>query len=153
MARLFESFVFNFFRLERPDLNIRKERIYWKASSDSDPELRFLPTMETDISVRDKPPTQTLIIDTKVYKETFQRFYDTEKLHSSNLYQRLTSLNNLQYRQGPDSTARGLLLYPVVEKSVRLSYELTGREIRICTVNLAADWREIRSELLSLLSF
>jgi 5-methylcytosine-specific restriction enzyme subunit McrC len=153
MARLFESFVFNFYRLERPDLDIRKERIYWRASSANDPELRFLPTMETDISVRDKPHTQTLIIDTKFYKETFQRFYDTEKLHSSNLYQLLTYLNNLNYREGADSEAQGMLLYPVVEKSARLSYQLTGREIRICTVNLAADWREIRSELHSLLSF
>jgi 5-methylcytosine-specific restriction endonuclease McrBC regulatory subunit McrC len=43
LARLFESFLFNFYRIERPDLSIRKERIRWQASSESDPELRFLP--------------------------------------------------------------------------------------------------------------
>lgn len=153
MARLFESFVFNFYRLERPDLDIRKERIYWKASSDSDPELRFLPTMETDISVRDKPHTQTLVIDTKFYKDTFQRYYDAEKIHSANLYQLLTYLKNLEYRQGPDAKAGGMLLYPVIQKPARLSYDLTGREIRISTINLAADWPQIRSELLYLLNF
>ena len=152
MARLFESFVFNFYTLGRPDLDIKKERIYWEASSATDPEFRYLPTMETDISVRDRPHTKTLVIDTKFYKETFQRFYDAEKLHSANLYQLLTYLNNLRYRQGPDSAAKGMLLYPVVEEPVRLSYRLAGRHIRICTVNLAADWVKIKQELQSLVS-
>jgi len=153
MARLFESFVFNFYRIERPDLNIRKERIYWEATSESDPEFRFLPTMETDISVRDKPHTQTLIIDTKFYKETFTTRFDREKIHSANLYQLVTYLRNLQYRDGPDSEASGMLLYPVIEKPVRLAYMLDGHDVQICTVNLAADWKDIRAELRSLLSF
>ena len=152
MARLFESFVFNFYRIERPDLSIRKERIYWQASSSSDPEFRFLPTMETDISVRDKPHTKTLIIDTKFYKETFTKRFDREKIHSANLYQLVTYLRNLQYRDGPDSSASGMLLYPVVEKSVRLSYTLDGHDVKICTVNLAANWEEIHRELKSLVA-
>lgn len=152
MARLFESFVFNFYRIERPDLNIRKERIYWEASSSSDPDFRFLPTMETDISVRDRPHTWTLIIDTKFYRETFQRYYDREKIHSANLYQLVAYLNNLQYRAGPDAEAKGLLLYPVVEQSVRLRYDLAGHDVSICTINLGADWKDIRSELESFVS-
>ena len=153
MARLFESFVFNFYRVERPDLGIRKERIYWQASSSSDPEFRFLPTMETDISVRNKPHTKTLIIDTKSYKETFTKRFDKEKIHSANLYQLVTYLRNLQYRDGPDSEASGMLLYPVIEKPARLAYTLDGHDVLICTVNLAADWKDIRAELRSLPSF
>lgn len=153
MARLFESFVYNFFKAERPDLEIRKERIYWEATSVSDPDFRFLPTMETDISVRDKPHTQTLVIDTKFYKETFQNYYDREKVHSANLYQVVAYLGNLQYRSGPDAEAKGMLLYPVVEKSVRLDYNLAGHDVSISTVNLAADWKDIRDELRSLVLF
>lgn len=151
MARLFESFVFNFYRIERPDLDIRKERIYWEASSTSDPEFRFLPTMETDISIRDKPHTRTLIIDTKFYKETFQQYYDREKIHSANLYQLVAYLNNLQYRTGADAEAKGMLLYPVVQRSVRLNYNLAGHDVSICTINLGADWKDISSELRALL--
>lgn len=151
MARLFESFVFNFYRIERPELDIRKERIYWEASSTSDPEFRFLPTMETDISVRDKPHTRTLIIDTKFYKETFQQYYDREKIHSANLYQLVAYLNNLQYRTGADAEAKGMLLYPVVQRSVRLIYNLAGHDVSICTINLGANWKDIRSELRALL--
>ena len=153
MARLFESFIFNFYRTERPDLDIRKERIYWQASSGSDPELRFLPTMETDISVRDKPHTKTLIIDAKFYKETFQSYYDKQTVHSANLYQIFSYLSNLEARDGPDADADGMLLYPVVEKSVRLKYDLEGHNVQIRTLNLAADWQDIRQELLSLATF
>lgn len=150
MARLFESFVFNFYRIERPDLDIRKERIYWHASSSSDPDFKFLPTMETDISVRDKPHTKTLIIDTKFYKETFTTRFDREKIHSANLYQLVSYLQNLQYRGGADAKARGMLLYPVIEKPIRLSYSLAEHDVQICTINLAADWKDIHTELRSL---
>ncbi|MDG1463124.1 MAG: 5-methylcytosine-specific restriction endonuclease system specificity protein McrC [Gammaproteobacteria bacterium] len=151
MARLFESFLFNFYRIERPDLRLKKERIYWQASSSSDPELRFLPTMETDISVRNKPHTETLIIDAKFYEQTFQKHYDKESVHSANLYQLASYLRNLEYREGPDSQAAGMLIYPVVERSVRLSYELNGHPMQIATVNLNAEWQDIRAELLELI--
>ncbi|MEO1018720.1 MAG: 5-methylcytosine-specific restriction endonuclease system specificity protein McrC [Pseudomonadota bacterium] len=150
MARLFESFVFNFYRHECPDLDIRKERIYWQASSNTDPDLRFLPTMETDISVRDKPHFKTLIIDTKFYRETFQKYYDAEKLHSANLYQLLTYLTNLEQRQGPDALASGMLLYPVVDRDVAIDYELADKHVSIRTLNLAAPASSISNELLEL---
>lgn len=151
-ARLFEAFVCNFYRIERPDLDVGKQRILWQAHSTRDPDLRYLPNMETDISVRDKPHSQTLIIETKFYRETFQRFYEVEKVHSTHLYQLFTYLKNLQYEEGPDATAAGLLLYPVVRESVRLSYRLPGHDIGIATVSLGADWTEIRAELMSLVS-
>lgn len=147
MARLFESFVFNFYRRELPDLDIRKEKINWHASSTSDPELRFLPTMQTDISVRNRPHSKTLIIDTKFYKETFQEHFDRKAVHSANLYQLASYLNSLEYRSGPDSEAQGLLLYPVVKEGVRLDYRLNGHHMSICTLNLGADWADISSEL------
>lgn len=153
MARLFESFIFNFYRIERPDLDIRKERIYWQARSDGDPELRYLPTMETDISVRDKPHTQTLIVDAKFYRETFQKHYERETVHSANLYQLFSYLSNLEKREGPDAVARGTLVYPTVEKSAHLKYELERHHVQIRTLNLAADWQDIREELESLMDF
>ena len=153
MAGLFEAFVFNFYKKERPDLDIGTDRIYWEASSQSDPEFRYLPTMNTDISVRDKPHTATFIIDTKFYKETFQKRFDRESIHSANLYQLVAYLRNLQVRQGPDAEAIGMLLYPVIEQPVRLSYMLAGHQVSICTVDLSRDWKLIHSELLELLPF
>lgn len=152
MARLFENFVFNFYRIHRPDLTIKKERIYWQASSDSDPDLRYLPSMETDISVRSKLENKTLIIDTKFYQNTFQKYYESETVHSGNLYQIYSYLKNLEPNGGSDAEADGMLLYPVIERSVRQTYKLPGHKVHICTLNLAADWQEIRDELHSIVA-
>jgi 5-methylcytosine-specific restriction enzyme subunit McrC len=107
--------------------------------------------METDISVLDKPHSKTLIIDAKFYKETFQKHYERETVHSANLYQLSSYLRNLEYRDGPDAEANGMLIYPVVERPIRLAYELNGHKTQICTVNLAADWQDIHGELLELI--
>ncbi len=149
MPRLFEDFVFNFFRLEGRGLEVKKERIYWAATSEVDPTLRYLPMMATDISIRDD--RRTLIIDAKYYKETLQRYYDSETIHSANLYQLFAYLKNLEARGGIDAQAEGMLIYPVVDKELRLSYDMHGHRMRISTVDLGKDWRDIRSELLALI--
>ena len=150
MAKVFEDFIFNFLRLERRDLEVKKDRIYWVASSEVDPTLRYLPAMETDISVRGNQ--RTIIIDAKYYKETLQSYYDSEKLHSANLYQLFAYLKNMEVRGGFDAAAEGMLIYPVVDKKLRLQYEMSGHTVKICTVDLAKDWRHIRSELLELVA-
>lgn len=150
MARLFESFIFNFIRIERPDLDVRRERIHWAASSDADSDLHYLPTMVTDVSIRDRPHTRTLIVEAKFYRQTFQKNYDRQTIHSGNLYQLFAYLKNLELREGPDALAKGVLIYPTVEKSIHLRYRLDGHPLEIRTLNLAADWRDIRTELHSL---
>ena len=148
MAELFERFVFNFYRRECPDADVKREEIYWAARSTDDPELAFLPKMRTDISVR--RPGATLVIDTKFYQDTFQRYKDSEKIHSDNLYQMFSYLKNIESRGGQDADAEGMLLYPVTAKRIRLRYEISGHSIRICTIDLAQHWKSIRQELLEL---
>lgn len=150
MAKVYEEFLFNFYRAERPDLSIRKERITWAAEADDPDNLVYLPTMETDISVRSN--SRTLIIDAKYYKDTLTSYYEASRIHSANLYQLFAYLKNMEGRDGPDSQAEGMLLYPVVDREVRLDYQISGHRVRICTVNLAADWTDIRDELIGLMS-
>jgi len=45
-----------------------------------------------------------------------------------------------------------MLLYPVVEKSVRETCEMHGRTIEICTVDLSQSWQDIRAELMELVA-
>ena len=52
MARMFESFLFNFITRECPQWFVVREDIKWNALSETDPELRYLPRMRTDISAR-----------------------------------------------------------------------------------------------------
>ena len=148
MARVFESFVFNLVRLQRPSLDVRKERIPWAATKSGDSSLRYLPTMETDISVRN--PLRTLVIDAKYYQETLTRYFDTERVRSDNLYQIFAYLKNLEVHGGQDATAAGMLLYPTVDQSLRLEYHILGHNIFVCTLNLNQEWQGLRDDLLRL---
>jgi 5-methylcytosine-specific restriction enzyme subunit McrC len=149
MARVFEEFLFNFYKTERRDLSFKKERILWAASSDTPNNMAYLPTMETDISVRSK--ARTLIIDAKYYKKTLTTYYDTERVYSANLYQLFAYLKNIEVIEPPEILVEGMLLYPVVNNDVRLDYNIHGNRVRICTVNLARHWSEIKCELLEIL--
>tara|TARA_R110002049_G_scaffold13509_3_gene58883 strand:- start:233959 stop:235002 length:1044 start_codon:yes stop_codon:yes gene_type:complete len=150
MAHVYEEFLSNFYRTERPDLSVKKERITWFSEGSEPSNLMYLPTMETDISVRNSE--KTLIIDAKYYQETLTRYYDSKRIRSANLYQLFAYLKNLEQRSGADSEAEGMLLYPVVNQNLRLDYILHGHKVRICTVNLAAHWSDISEELLGLIS-
>lgn len=151
MARLFESFIFNFYKMHFPNLSVNKERLYWTASSETDPTLSLLPTMETDISIRS--PERTLIIDAKYYSRTFQSYYDSESIHSANLYQIMAYLRTLENRGGLDAMGEGMLLYPVVDRVIREAYMIEGHQVKICTLDLNRDWKEIHKELLELVEF
>jgi 5-methylcytosine-specific restriction enzyme subunit McrC len=146
MARVFQDFVFNFYRLERPELHPARERIFWKAQSSTDPTLAMLPRMETDISL--SMPSGRLIIDTKYYTETLGSYFDADKIHSANLYQLFAYLMNAKRESGQGLS--GMLLYPVVDRELRLEYRLHDFPIKVCTVNLVREWHEIRAELLGL---
>jgi 5-methylcytosine-specific restriction enzyme subunit McrC len=146
MARLFESFVFNFWRLETTGVGVTRERLLWPAKSTSDPDLLHLPRMETDITLI-RGETKT-IVDTKYYKETLSKFYDAETVHAANLYQIMAYVRTAS--RSSSGTVEGMLLYPTVDRQLRLSYEIDGFRIRVCTVNLGGEWQEIRDELLEL---
>lgn len=150
MAQLFERFAFNFFRIECPHSEVKRERILWVASSRDDPDLLFLPAMRTDITIRQ--PGRTLVIDAKFYEETLQRHFGSESIHSGHLYQIFSYLKNMESTGGQDAAAEGMLLYPTVERQLRLRYDVMGHTIRVCTLNLAQNWRDVRGELLSLVA-
>ena len=148
MARLFENFIFHFYRIERSEMTATRERIYWTALSEEDPDLQLLPTMLTDVVLRDNQ--RTIVIDAKYYKETLQTHYERETVHSPHLYQLFAYLKNLEPQGGADAQAEGILLYPVVDRNVRLSYQMPGHMLRVRTVNLSRPWQEIHNELLQI---
>lgn len=146
MARVFQDFVYNFFRLERPDLRVKREKIKWKASSESDPRLSLLPSMETDISIR--KGLRRIIIDTKYYSQTLSKYYDAEKVHSANLYQLMTYLRSTELAD--DEILEGMLLYPTVDRSISSKYVIEGFPVTIATVDLNREWSLIRDDLRAL---
>lgn len=149
MAKVFESFIFNFIKYERPNLTVSRERIKWDAIAEKESDLSYLPQMETDISVRSQ--NRTLIIDAKYYSDTFTLFYNSESIHSSNLYQIFSYLKNLEKRKGPDSQAAGLLIYPLTNRSINLKYSIQGHKVSIRTIDLSKSWKIVHEELSELI--
>lgn len=102
--------------------------------------------MNTDISVRQG--NVRLIIDAKYYRNTLSLYRETEKLHSNNLYQLMSYLNNAGDENG--CTLKGMLIYPQVEKPVRQMYVIQGHPVFIGTLDLSQEWQAIHQELLKL---
>lgn len=152
MARLFEKFVLNFYRLEQSDFKPTSHKIQWDAQPVSDErtsDLDYLPEMETDITLRS--PEKTIVIDTKYYSETLVRKYGgSSKVHAGNLYQLNAYLMNLETRPGPDAQASGMLLYPDTSSAVDVRFEIRGHDVSIRTINLAQPWPQIHEDLLRL---
>jgi 5-methylcytosine-specific restriction enzyme subunit McrC len=147
MARLFESFLFNFIARECLQWSVAREDIKWSALSETDPELRYLPRMRTDISAW--RTGEYKIIDAKFYTNTLSSHYDVEKLHNANLYQILSYLMNAKTIDGVQP--KGMLIYPRVDRDLREEYRILGKTISVRTVNLNAPWKLIDQELRQLM--
>jgi 5-methylcytosine-specific restriction enzyme subunit McrC len=147
MARLFQSFLFNFIARECPHWTVRSENIKWQATSETDPDLALLPRMQTDISAT--RPGEYRIIDAKFYRQTLGKYFDVEKVHSANLYQMTSYLMNACVESGVEP--EGMLIYPMVDRVLRERYDILGRKISVCTVNLDAPWWAIDQEIRALM--
>lgn len=142
MAKLFQSFVYNFYRKET-QLEVRQEvPIDW----DSPEPNSLLPTMRADSILKGK--NRTVIVECKFYEEALQNHYlgTTPKLHSAHLYQVSTYLQHL--RPGPDGGAlEGLLIYPSTGIQFCSDLSLAGRRIRACTLDLMEPWERIANQM------
>jgi 5-methylcytosine-specific restriction enzyme subunit McrC len=148
MARVFEKFVRNFYRREQAEFRVHSERIDWKDVEAEPTHLAYLPVMRTDVSLDSR--TRKVIIDTKYYASTLQTYHQGGTVHSQNLYQLFTYLRNLD----PPPSAlpvEGILLYPTVDTTLDLRFNVHGHPVRVATVDLNAPWTAIRVRLLDLI--
>ena len=150
MARLFERFVFNFFRREQTAFQVKSERIDWQDVAADEDSLRLLPTMKTDVSLSSSD--RHIVLDTKYYVSTLQSYYASETIHSGNLYQMFAYLKNLQCAESGSRKVEGVLLYPTVSQTLDLEYLVHGQRLRVATLDLNAHWKQISQRLLGLLN-
>jgi len=147
MNQLFEAFVRNFYRREQVRFPVvRREVINWQFATADKPSHKYLPRMETDITLENDG--SKVIVDAKYYQQTMTTNYDKERIHSSNLYQLFSYLLNQHSSDPRTQTATGILLYPTVEEDYDLSYSYQDHTIEVRTVNLGTSWQEIAGRLL-----
>ena len=153
MWKLYQDFVFNFYRLEQREFEVKRDRIEWDALAADPLAFGLLPQMMTDISLRSRStPPRTIIIETKYSEGLMQTHYEKQSIDSGHLYQLFAYLKNLESRSAADCHAEGILLYPAVTRRFDLQYVIRGHPIRVYTIDLSQKWQDIRSDLLQLLT-
>lgn len=146
MNQLFEAFIRNFYKIEQSKYNIvKKETIDWQFICDEKDSYQFVPKMETDITLENN--SDKIIIDAKYYRETMTINYDKEKIKSNNLYQLFSYLLNQEDNTPKTVNAKGILLYPTIEKDYDLQYKYKSHTIEIRTINLNSNWKLISNRL------
>ena len=147
-ARLYEKFVSNYFRRERPELNARSPLILWRTD---DGRSQNLPTMRTDVVISNAATKKTLIIDAKYYSRNMQTnpFANvaTPTHCSGNLYQIFAYVKN--WPVAPNETVAGLLLYAGTDAPLQPNddYRICGVSIGVKTLDLNRDFAEIAAQL------
>ncbi len=145
MNVLFEEFLRNFYRREKPDCLVSRPQVHWQMTPATDEASKLLPKMHPDI-VLDTEDRVT-IMDAKYYREALGGRFDQEKLISPNLYQLFAYYENFD---SGEKKKEAMLVYPTVSRTIDVRYLRGGDSLRICTINLNQPWKGIKNDLLQL---
>jgi 5-methylcytosine-specific restriction enzyme subunit McrC len=147
MRRLFERFLYNFYKHEQGRFKVNRSRFPWADATTPAPHL--LPQMNTDLTLT--RPGHQIVIDAKYSTHVLQRHpYGSQTLNSGHLYQMFAYLKNIRKTAG--ETVDGLIVYPRAQDAVDATISLPGHRLRVCTVDLNQHWKLIRRDLLALVA-
>lgn len=156
MNNVFELFVYKFYEQELPKKKYKvkyQSQLNWNVSSGN---KSLLPIMKMDTFI--KSNEETIILDTKYYKDYLTTNYDKESLISGNMYQMMAYLNNVN----ATNDLKGILLYPLPfnGEPIYESYDVKvvsqemgaiDAKIQFNTIDLSQDWRKITCDLLKII--
>jgi 5-methylcytosine-specific restriction enzyme subunit McrC len=150
MAYLFEAFVRGFLRHHLDGARVQREHLRWADASGEPAALRLLPLMKTDVSVR--TPGQCTIVETKFVRRPFRELEGGKrlKLRSDHLYQLFAYVKNTRGRTPASMNVDGVLLYASVGRGVSETLALGDGHVSVQTLDLSANWFDIRAALLTL---
>lgn len=149
MRRVFQDFVYNFYRIHQSEYQVSRDRFGWDVDEETEDVSNLMPLMETDITL--KSNTSALVIDTKFSKSALQQRFDKETLKSEHLYQLFAYLKNLERKDARYKNSEGLLLYPTTQAPISFSTRVQGHRVRVATIDLAQDFKHIQRDLLGIL--
>lgn len=151
MARLFERFVFNFYRHHAGECGaagVEAPRIPWAGEPEDETSADVWPGMQSDICLF--RPGAPLVIDCKFYSDVLKgSHHGRETLSSANLYQLFTYTHNLAARPGWERV-EGLLLHAQNGAPLEIAHTACGRRLRAATVDLDVEWPAIHRRLIDL---
>lgn len=142
MCRLYEKFVLEYYKYHHSELHPTSAQVDWLTD---DGVVEFLPIMQTDIMLRHEG--RILIIDTKYYSNMMQKRYESQTLHSSNLYQIFTYVKNKDVEN--TGNVSGMLLYAKTTEQIApdCEFHMSGNKISVKTLDLNVDFKDIKTQL------
>ena len=150
MCRLYEKFILEYFRKEHPELTVGAPQIPWQLDDDF---CDMLPVMQSDIVL--EKDDNILIIDAKYYAHTTQQRFNKATVHSANLYQIFIYVKNKQEElKDRQVTISGMLLYAKTDEQIvpDNTYQMSGNQISVKTLDLNCGFDEIREQLDSIIT-
>ena len=128
---------------------VKSEGLHWPGQEGNP----LMPSMKTDISIISRAyPRNRFIIDTKYYREALVSNQGwLPKFRSENLYQIYAYLRTQENGTEEYRNARGMLLYPTVDRPLDEEADIQGHNIRVSTIDLSDSWEAIEARLLSFL--
>ncbi len=143
LSNLYERFILAYYQQEHPYLKPRASQIQWDIQNDN---YQYLPIMQTDSTLTYQ--NKTLIIDAKFYSSTLQRYYQSQTIHSDNLYQIYAYVKNRAATR-PNEEVSGLLLYARTTDALQpdISYQMGDNTISVKTLDLHRDFIHIANQL------
>jgi 5-methylcytosine-specific restriction enzyme subunit McrC len=150
MRKVFQDFVYNFYRIEQNEYSVSSERMRW-ATTYADVEAReLLPEMITDVCLASA--TRKIVIECKFSPNVLQENWGKLSARSDHLYQLFAYIKNFEYRGGVNVHCDGLLLYPTATEAVDFLFEIQGHRMRVATIDLREHWSDIKAHLLEFIS-
>ena len=148
LPRLFEKFVFNFYRRELPEWSVNALIFKWQVEGQNEQANALLPHMKTDVCLHRSG--RAIILDTKFYAQALQSSeYGSARLPPANLYQLFTYLRQRSSEPGWEQ-AEGVLLYPRTKQEFAVDFTTHGHRIRALTLELAQPWKQIHDDLMQI---
>ena len=149
MRYIFQDFVRNFFRHARTPFSVNVEKFAWNFDPSVGYGHHLWPRMETDASLFDG--RRTIIIECKWTPNVLPKSrFGSRTLRGEHLRQLHTYVTQHKHTRNGVGTVEGLLLYPLVDDPVDVAVKVDGQWLRVRTIDLATDWREIHAALLDL---
>ncbi len=145
MCRLYEKFILEYYRKHHPELHPESAIVNWNIKEGA-PYYDMLPEMRTDVMLHFQE--RTLIIDAKYYGKTMQTYFGKRTIHSSNLYQIQSYVNN--YDRYHSGKVDGMLLYAKTDEQIVPNGEVVsndGNRYYFKTLDLNQEFDKIKEQL------
>ena len=161
MCRIFENFLFNFYRKEckAEYPTVERSNIRFKLEATEGSSNSVLPLMKTDVTLINAKVGRKIILDAKFYMETLTAQYNETafaKVRTGHMYQIMSYIFNQEAPSIPYTMeANGILVYPKVQDDLNYTgrQEGTNHYFRFCTVDLNQDWPSIDKRLKEIIQF